>query len=66
MLEYWVNGALDAARTGLNFSGSYTGYGINAVFFENYWNATAPQPQERYWDNLVVATQRIGCGATGQ
>jgi len=62
VLEYWVNGALDAQRTGLNFVGSYSAYGINAIFFENYWNATAPQTEERYWDNLVVATQPIGCG----
>ena len=64
VLEYWINGALDAQRTGLNFVGSYTAFGINTIFFENYWNATAPQPEERYWDNIVVATQRVGCGTT--
>ena len=65
VLEYWIDGTLDAQRTGLNFLGSYSGFGINALFFENYWEATAPQPEERYWDNIVVATQRIGCGHAG-
>jgi hypothetical protein len=31
------------------------------VFFENYWNSASPQNQERYFDDIVVSTQRIGC-----
>jgi hypothetical protein len=61
VFETWINGALNAQATGLNFLGAYSSYGINAVFFENYWNAGAVQPEERYFDNLVVSTQRIGC-----
>jgi len=61
VFETWINGTQDARATGLNFLGSYSAYGINAVFFENYWNAGAVQPEERYFDNLVVSTQRIGC-----
>jgi hypothetical protein len=34
---------------------------INAVFFENYWNAGSPVQQERYFDNLVISTQSIPC-----
>ena len=64
VLEYWINGTLDAQRTGLNFVGSYSAFGINAIFFENYWGATAPQTQERYWDNIVVGDQRSGCGTS--
>ena len=52
---------LDAQRTGLNFVGSYDAYGINALFFENYWNTGAPAAQERDLDNIVVSMQRIGC-----
>lgn len=59
--EFWIDGVLDASRTNLNFRGSYTGYGINAVLFENYINGGASQYQQRWWDNIVVATQRIGC-----
>jgi hypothetical protein len=61
VFELWVNGNLEAKGTGLNFVGTFSGYGINAVFFENYWNKGAPATQERYFDNIVVSTQRIGC-----
>ena len=59
--ELWIDGVLEAQRTGLNYVGAYAAYGINAVFFENYWNLGSPVAQERYIDGLVVSTQRIGC-----
>jgi hypothetical protein len=59
--EFWINGHLEAQRTDLNFVGSYTTYGINAIFLENYWNAGSPKEQERYFDSFVVSTERIGC-----
>lgn len=61
ILEFWVDGNLEARQTSLNFLGSFNAYGINSIFFENYWNGGSPQTQERYWDNIVVSTQRIGC-----
>jgi hypothetical protein len=61
--EMWVDGNLDARKTGINWVGSFSDYGINAVFFENYWNSGAPVVQQRYFDDLVVSTQRIGCHA---
>ncbi|HVT40119.1 MAG TPA: Ig-like domain-containing protein [Gemmatimonadaceae bacterium] len=60
--ELWINGSLEAQSTNLNWLGSFNAFGINAIFFENYWNAGSPVAQERYIDNLVVSTQRIGCG----
>ncbi len=63
LFEIWVDGQLDARREGLNWVGTYAAYGINAVFVENYWNAGSPVVQERYLDNLVVSTTRIGCPA---
>jgi hypothetical protein len=59
--EYWIGDALEAKRDGLNFLGSYKTYGINGVFFENYWNSASPQSQERYFDNIVISTKKIGC-----
>lgn len=59
--EFWIDGRLEASRTGLDFVGAYDAYGINAVLLENYINNGAPQAQSRYWDNLVVSTRRIGC-----
>lgn len=63
--EFWVNGHLEAHAADLNWLGAYDQYGINAVFLENYWNGNgSPQSQNRYLDNFVVSTARIGCGGT--
>ncbi len=62
--ELWIDGSLQAQRTGLNWVGSYNGYGLNAVFLENYWNGGSPVAQERYLDDFVVSTQPIGCEGT--
>jgi hypothetical protein len=59
--ELWIDGALEARRTGLNWVGAYNDFGINAVFLENYWNDGSPADQERHFDNLVISTRRIGC-----
>ena len=59
--EFWIDGQLEARRTGLNFVDTWTSYAINAVYLENYWNALSPVTQERYFDNFVVSTQPIGC-----
>jgi len=59
--EFWIDGQLEAVSDNLNFVYSYTDYAINAILFENYWNNGSPQLQERYFDNIVVSTQPIGC-----
>jgi hypothetical protein len=59
--EFWIDGSLEAQKTGLNFVGSYSEYGINAIFLENYWNDGSVKQQSRWFDNFVVSTQRIGC-----
>ena len=61
VFRMWIDGQLEAERTGLNWVGSYDEYGINAVFVSNYWNDGSPTQQERYLDNFVVSTERIGC-----
>ncbi len=61
VFELWIDDQLEAQRSGLNWLGSFSAYGLNAVFLENYWNSGSPVQQERYMDNFVVATQRIGC-----
>lgn len=62
VFEYWIDGRSEARASSLNWVGSYAEYGINAVFLENHWNDGAPRAQERYLDNFVVSTERIGCG----
>jgi hypothetical protein len=62
IFEFWIDEKLEARTTGLNWLGSYNAYGLNALFFENYWNSGPPVQESRYWDNIVVSTQPIGCG----
>lgn len=61
VFELWINERLEARQSGLGWMGSFTEYGINAIYLENYWNEGAPQPQERDFDNFVVSTTPIGC-----
>src|SRR2546426_131888 len=61
VFEYWINGALETQKTGLNWLGAFSAYGINTVMFENYNNYGSPVAQDRYIDNIVVSTQRVGC-----
>jgi hypothetical protein len=58
--QLWIDGRLEAERTNLNFRGSYTKHGINAVFLESYWNNGSPKRQGRWFDNFVISTQPIG------
>jgi len=64
VFELWIDGTSQASRTNLNWVGSYSAYGINTLFFENYWNAGSPRAQNRDFDNIVVSTSRIGCGTS--
>jgi len=61
VFELWIDDAFEAGRNDLDFVDTYNGFGLNAVYFENFWNEGSPQLQERYFDNIVVSTQRIGC-----
>lgn len=63
--EFWIDDRLEARREGLNFLGTYQAYGLNCVFFENYWNSGSPQTQERYFDNIVISTARVTCAEGG-
>ncbi len=60
--DLYINNQLDVSKSGINWIGDYKDYGINAVLFENYWNKGSPVDQTRYFDNIVISTERIGCG----
>jgi len=64
-MSLWIDSKLEAQSSNLNFRGSYTTYGINALLLENYVNAGAPQNQQRYFDNFIVSRSRIGCQSSG-
>lgn len=58
--QLWIDGRLEAERKNLNFRGSYTKHGINAVFLESYWNSGSVKTQGRWFDNFVISTTPIG------
>lgn len=58
--QLWIDGQLEAERKNLDWRGSYTKYGVNAVFLEAYWNQGSPVDQSRWIDNFVVSTKPIG------
>lgn len=63
LFQLFINEKLEAESTELNWVGGYSAYGINTVIFENHWNNGSPVKQTRYFDNLVISTTPIGCGA---
>ncbi len=64
--QLWIDGKLEAERLNLDWRGSYDKFGINAVFLEAYWNKGSPVSQNRWYDNFVISTSRIGPVVTGR
>lgn len=60
LFQLWIDGKLESQRTELDWRGTYTAHGINAVFLEAYWNSGSPVYQSRWYDNFVISTSRIG------
>lgn len=61
-VTFWADDELVLDRSGLNVRGSYEGTGINVAMIDTYWNGGSPEDSlERWYDNVVVATERIGC-----
>lgn len=58
--QLWLDGRLESERRNLNWRGSYTQHGINAVFLESYWNDGSPVTQSRWFENFVISTEPIG------
>lgn len=61
VFEYWIDGGLEARKEDIDWVGDWQEFGINAIYFENYSNIASPVSRTRDWDNLAVATKRIGC-----
>ncbi|MBK8483841.1 MAG: T9SS type A sorting domain-containing protein [Saprospiraceae bacterium] len=68
VFEFWINDTLQASSTNLDWHSTWNNdpnnMHINAIFFENYWNAGSPVEQERYFDNIVISTEPILCSCT--
>lgn len=64
VMSFSVDGQLQAEAKNLNFRGSYTQYGINAILLESFGTTQHTQTQYRYFDSFVVSTKPIGCGTS--
>ncbi len=58
--QLWIDARLGCQRKKLNWVGTYTARGINAVFLEAYWNKGSPVTQTRWFDNFVISARPIG------
>jgi hypothetical protein len=59
LYRLWENDTLLAERTGVDLRGTTT-QKINEVMLDCYWNGGSPKPQNRYYDNFVISTKKIG------
>jgi hypothetical protein len=60
-IEYFADGGPIGSSINLDMVGSYDAYGLNGMQWDTYWNAGSPKAQNRYYDNLVISTEPIGC-----
>jgi hypothetical protein len=58
---YWAEGQKIAERNNTNLNGDYN---FNNAMLDTYWNGGSPKAQNRYYDNFVISTERIGCIGT--
>lgn len=61
VFELWVDGQLEAAQDAVNWRGSWADFGLNLLSIENLWVGGAPADLDRWFDDLVISTQPIGC-----
>ncbi len=58
--RFWADDRLIIEQTSVDLRGSST-FNFNEVMLDAYWNGGSPRAQNRYYDNFVIATARIGC-----
>ena len=61
--QFWADNSMIVNRQNVDLVGS-TSYNFNEAMLDCYWNGGSPEAQNRYYDNLVISTQRIGCMET--
>ncbi|MBN2004522.1 MAG: hypothetical protein JXA21_14295 [Anaerolineae bacterium] len=62
LYRFWADDELIVERTGVDLRGN-TQDKINEVMLDTYWNGGSPKAQSRYYDDFVIATERIGADA---
>lgn len=61
VFEFWVDGELEAGRAGMDWRGSWAEFGLNLLSIENFWVGGAPADLDRWFDDIVISTDPIGC-----
>ncbi|MGH1345390.1 MAG: hypothetical protein ACRBN8_27755 [Nannocystales bacterium] len=61
MFEFWVDGELEADRVGMDWRGTWEAFGLNLLSIENFWVGGAPADLDRWFDDVVISTEPIGC-----
>ncbi|MCZ7644493.1 MAG: hypothetical protein M5U26_04285 [Planctomycetota bacterium] len=59
-MQLWIDGLMQCDRKNLDFRGTWTERGINAIFLEAYWNEGSPVEQCRWYDDFAVSTKPLG------
>ncbi len=59
LYRLWADDSLLVERTNVDLRGNTTDK-INEVSLDCYWNGGSPKVQNRYYDNFVISTQRVG------
>ncbi len=59
LYRFWADDELIIERTGVDLRGN-TQDKINEIMLDGYWNGGSPKAQNRYYDDFVIATSRIG------
>jgi len=57
---FWVDDVPIIEKINMDFIGS-TSYNFNEIMLDTYWNGGSPIPQNRYYDNFVISSEKIGC-----
>ncbi len=59
LYRIWADSSLIVERLNVDLRGTET-YRCNEVMLDCYWNGGSPKEQNRYYDNFVISTLRIG------
>ena len=59
LYRFWADDELIVERTGVDLRGN-TNYKINEIMLDCYWNGGSPKAQNRYYDDFVISTSKIG------
>jgi len=63
VMEFWMNDQLMDSETGIQ-SRNTTAVGLNKAWLQHYIaSGDASQSNRAWFDDVVVSTQRIGCGS---